>query len=76
MLQFLFVKRLLISDKVAKEADLTGAFNPLTAIIFAGVIGAALLYVAYSICGAGSGSTRMSDAQSGIAFIMPKTRHS
>jgi inorganic phosphate transporter, PiT family len=38
-----------IEPAARKGPDLTGAFNPLTAIIFAGVIGAALLYVAYSI---------------------------
>ena len=38
-----------IEPAARKGPDLTGAFNPLTAIIFAGVIAAALLYVAYSI---------------------------
>src|SRR5262245_17135590 len=38
-----------IEPAARKGPDLTGAFNPLTAIIFAGVIAAAVLYVAYSI---------------------------
>jgi inorganic phosphate transporter, PiT family len=38
-----------IEPAARKGPDLSGAFNPLTAIVFAGVIAAALLYVAYSI---------------------------
>src|SRR6516165_7962846 len=38
-----------IEPAARKGPDLTGAFNPLTAIIFAGVIAVAVLYVAYSI---------------------------
>jgi inorganic phosphate transporter, PiT family len=38
-----------IEPAARKGPDLTGAFNPLTAISFGGVIAAAVLYVAYSI---------------------------
>jgi len=38
-----------IEPAARKGPDLSGAFNPITAIIFAGVIAAAVLYVAYSI---------------------------
>jgi len=38
-----------IEPAAHKGPDLTGAFNPITAIIFGGVIAAVLLFVAYSI---------------------------
>ena len=38
-----------IEPAARKGLDLSGAFNPITAIIFGGVIAAAVLYVAYSI---------------------------
>ena len=38
-----------IEPAARKGPDLTGAFNPITAIIFGGVIAAAVLFVAYSI---------------------------
>ena len=38
-----------IEPAARKGPDLTGAINPLTAILFAGVLAAMLLYVAYSI---------------------------
>jgi inorganic phosphate transporter, PiT family len=38
-----------IEPAARKGPDLTGAFNPITAIIFGAVIAAAVLYVAYSI---------------------------
>jgi inorganic phosphate transporter, PiT family len=38
-----------IEPAARKGPDLTGAFNPITGIIFGGVIGAMLLFVAYSI---------------------------
>ncbi len=38
-----------IEPAARKGPDLTGAINPLTGIIFGGVIAAVLLFVAYSI---------------------------
>jgi inorganic phosphate transporter, PiT family len=38
-----------VEPAASRGPDLSGAFNPITAIIFGGVIAAALLYVAYSI---------------------------
>ena len=38
-----------IEPAAHKGPDLSGAFNPLTAIIFAGAVAAVLLFVAYSI---------------------------
>ena len=38
-----------IEPAARKGPDLTGAINPLTGIIFGGIIAAVLLFVAYSI---------------------------